>query len=296
MKYQFSFLYTASLILLLSACQAQVSPDKELIMKDVIYLASDEMEGRNTDTPGNEKARIYLINRFKEVGLKPIKEDYESPFTFEGIMKEYNGVNLIGKIPGKMDKAIIITAHYDHVGVKKEKIYNGADDNASGVAGLLAMARYFNVNQPNHTLIFVAFDAEELGLQGAKHFVKNLPIPKEDITVNVNMDMISRSDKNEIYAAGTYHYPQFKEILNKVNESSSVKLSLGHDSPNLGHNDWTQSSDHGPFHNAGIPFIYFGVEDHPDYHKPTDVAEKIKPEFLEGTISLILEAIKKIDQ
>lgn len=191
---------------------------------------------------------------------------------------------------------IVVTAHYDHIGIKDGKIYNGADDNASGISGLLAIARYFKAKRPRHTLIFVAFDAEEKGLRGAKHFVNNLPVQKDMIKLNVNMDMISRSDQNEMYAVGTYHYPHLKNALDEVAETALIKLSLGHDRPELGSNDWTYSSDHAPFHQKGIPFIYFGVEDHEDYHEHTDVAEKINPEFLTNTIITILETIKKLDQ
>ncbi|MGB3468873.1 MAG: M28 family peptidase, partial [Cyclobacteriaceae bacterium] len=97
-------------------------------------------------------------------------------------------------------------------------------------------------------------------------------------------------------AAGTHHYPQFKALLIAVNQNSKVQLSLGHDSPDLVYNDWTYSSDHGPFHRVGIPFLYFGVEDHADYHKPTDDVSKIEPSFLEGTVTLILDVVRKIDE
>lgn len=295
-----TFYFTLYFILLLvTACNAQTKPDGQQIMKDVKYLASDELEGRNSGSEGGKKARAYVIKRFREVGLSPVKNDsYESPFSFKSYSSSevLQGVNIIGQIKGKTDEVIVITAHYDHIGVKNGNIHNGADDNASGVSGLLAIATYFKENPPQHTLIFVAFDAEENGLRGAKHFVNNFPVDQEKVKLNINMDMISRSDKNEIYAAGTYHYPHLKKVLEEVAKNSPVKLSLGHDKPELGHDDWTNSSDHGPFHEKGIPFIYFGVEDHEDYHKPTDDAEKINPQFLTNTITTILETIKKFDQ
>ncbi len=279
-----------------TACSGQELPNKDQLMKDVNYLASDQLKGRETGTAGNKMARDYVIARFEDLGIKKIGDAFTSDFNFKRNGIKNKGVNVIGKIDGKVDSSIIITAHYDHEGVKNGQIYNGADDNASGVAGLLAIAKYFIQNKPNHNLIFVAFDAEEKGLQGARHFVKNMPLDIKKILLNVNMDMISRSDKNEIYVAGTYHYPQYKEILISANSTSNIKLFMGHDSPELGHNDWTTSSDHGPFHKVGIPFLYFGVEDHADYHQPTDDASKINPEFLEGTTNLILDVILKIDQ
>lgn len=272
------------------------------IMSDITYLASDELGGRATETVGNEKAREYILKRFNHLGLKKIGDSYLQPFSFSRTVAadsrevvEMNGQNVIGMISGKTDKYIVITAHYDHLGVKDGKIYNGADDNASGTAGLLAIAAHFSKQTPNHHLIFAAFDAEEKGLQGAKYFVENMELSKEAILLNVNMDMISRSDKNELYACGTSYYPQFKPILEKVGKASKVSLKFGHDDPKLGYNDWTFSSDHGPFHRAEIPFVYFGVEDHEDYHKDSDESDKINPEFVNNTVALITEFVQQVD-
>lgn len=273
------------------------------VMSDIEYLASDELSGRETGTPGNEMAREYLLQRFTSIGLGKQGDSYLQPFSFPQSVSAdsrevvtMEGKNLIGHVSGTTDKYIIVTAHYDHIGLIKDKIHNGADDNASGTAGLLSLAQYFRENPPRNNIIFVAFDAEEKGLQGAKYFVANLDIPKESILLNVNMDMISRSDKNEIYACGTSYYPQFKPLLQKVNKKSPVSLMFGHDDPKLGYNDWTFSSDHGPFHKAEIPFVYFGVEDHEDYHKHTDEADKIDPNFVQNTVNLIRDFVQVVDQ
>src|SRR5690606_3119976 len=137
---------------------------------------------------------------------------------------------------------------------------------------------------------------EERGLQGARHFVANLPVAKESIVLNVNMDMLSRSDKGELYAAGTFHYPQFKPALEAVKKKAKVKLLLGHDDPKLGRNDWTNQSDHAAFHREKIPFIYFGVEDHADYHRPTDEYANIQPEFYVKAVETVLALISEIDK
>lgn len=268
------------------------------VMSDIQYLASDELEGRETGTIGNEKAREYLLKRFKSLGLEKEDDSYFQPFTFETEDEgtQLDGKNLVGTIPGETNKYIIITAHYDHIGVIDGEIYNGADDNASGTAGLLAIAAYFQKNPPKNNLVFVACDAEEKGLQGAKYFVKNLSVPKEAILLNVNMDMISRSDKNEVYACGTNYFPHFKPLLKKTGKKSPIKLKFGHDDPKLGHDDWTFSSDHGPFYSAGIPFIYFGVEDHEDYHQHTDEIDKIDPDFVQNTVGLITDFVKRVDK
>ena len=110
------------------------------------------------------------------------------------------------------------------------------------------------------------------------------------------MDMISRNDKNELYATGTFHYPNFKPYLETVQKKAPVKLKFGHDDPKLGRDDWTFQSDHGVFHRKKIPFIYFGVEDHKDYHKPTDVFQNIQPKFYVNAVETIVMAVKSIDE
>ena len=135
-----------------------------------------------------------------------------------------------------------------------------------------------------------------MGLQGAKHFVDEPTVLLENIILNVNMDMIGRNVNNEIYICGTYHYPQLKKPLKKIARKSALKVSFGHDEPNHKKlDDWTRSSDHGPFHQKKIPFLYFGEEDHPDYHKPGDDFENIMPEFYGETIRLIIQSIERLD-
>ena len=269
------------------------------LLRDVEYLSSDELEGRSADLPSMQKARDYVEKRFKESRLKPLENSYKQEFqiTERGSDKKFPGVNFIGEIKGKKqaDKFIVITAHYDHEGVRDAEIYNGADDNASGTAALFAIAKYFSKKKPNHSLIFVAFDAEEKGLQGARHFVANLPVAKESVVLNINMDMISRNDKGELYAAGAFHYPQFKPILEAAQKKAKVKLLLGHDDPKLGRDNWTNQSDHAAFHAAKIPFIYFGVEDHKDYHRPRDDFANIQPEFYVKAVETIIIAVKSTD-
>lgn len=272
--------------------------DAKTLLKDLKYLSSDELKGRETGTAESVLARNYVLKRFKESGVEPFKKDYLQKFSFTDRREnKIDGVNVVGFIKGKnkSNKYIVVTAHYDHVGIQKGEIYNGADDNATGTSALFAVAKYFKKNKPNYSIIFAAFDAEEKGLQGARYFVDNLPVKQEDILLNINMDMIGRNDKNELYATGTFHYPNLKPYLETVQKNAPVKLLFGHDSPDLGRDDWTFQSDHGAFHRKKIPFIYFGVEDHKDYHKPTDDFEFIQPRFYVNAVETILMAIKQID-
>jgi len=122
-------------------------------------------------------------------------------------------------------------------------------------------------------------------------------VPLEKIKVNLNMDMVARADKGELVACGTFFYPQLKPHLEGLT-SEKIKLVFGHDDPEKykGQDNWTFSSDHGPFHRAKIPFIYFGVEDHKDYHQPTDDFELVNPEVYQACVKLIIQAAEKIDK
>lgn len=270
--------------------------DAAQLLRDIQTLSADEMEGRSPARPSMVKTRDYIEKRFKESGVDAKRQEFE--IKLRDSKEMLKGINFIGQIKGRKnpDKYIVVTAHYDHDGVKKGEIYNGADDNASGAAALFAIASYFTKNPPEHSIILVAFDAEEMGLLGAKHFVANLPVKKKLVIVNVNMDMISRSDKGELWAGGAYHYPQLKPLLERAQKKASVKLLLGHDDPKLGaYDDWTLQSDHAVFHLEKIPFIYFGVDNHKDYHTPNDDFANIDPTFYVKAVETIIETLKIID-
>lgn len=274
--------------------------DADQLLKDIAYLASDELEGRKPLSEGSLKARKLFTNRFKSMGLTSQFRDYTQYFDFrnrrDGLLYE-KAANIVGFIPGETtENLIVIMAHYDHLGRKGDKIFNGADDNASGAAAVLALAQYFSENRPQHSMMFVALDAEEMGHQGAKALVEDFPFPIEQVILNINMDMISRNDDNQLYAVGTYHYPHLKSIISKVSEGRRPTLLFGHDEPEMGRDDWTLASDHAQFHLKGIPFIYFGVEDHEDYHKETDTFENIHPEFYIDVVNLILDIIISLDK
>lgn len=293
---------TKVLLTVLMVCvllvEAQELYDEGAIITNLKFLSSDSLKGRQTGTPENAIARNFVIEKFKQLKLTPFGNSYELPFEFENRGgAKIKGVNVAGWIKGNKDSYIVISAHYDHVGVRNEKVYNGADDNASGTSALFAIIEYFGKHKPEHNLIIVAFDAEEMGLRGASAFVANPPVPLEKIKVNLNMDMVSRADKGELVACGIFYYPQLKPYLEGV-ASDKVKLVFGHDDPEKykGQDNWTFSSDHGPFHRAKIPFIYFGVEDHKDYHQPTDDFELVNPEVYQACVKLIIQAAEKIDK
>ena len=283
--------------LLLSAMAQSQTIDRSKLLSDIRTLSSEKFEGRRTGTPGNRLAADYISKRFSEIGLKSFQDGFRHPFTFKNRAEESkNGTNLIAYVKGKTDKVIVVSAHYDHLGSNDSTLYYGADDNASGVGAMLAFAGYFRKNRPLHTLLFIAFDAEESGLRGAAHFVSEPVVSKKNIVLNVNMDMISHNDKKELYASGTYKHPELKSIIQGVDKNTGIKILFGHDLPDSGKDDWTMQSDQGAFARANIPFIYFGVEDHKHYHKPTDTFENINQDFYYGATTAILKSIVKLDK
>jgi Zn-dependent M28 family amino/carboxypeptidase len=272
--------------------------DSASLIRHLAFLTSREAAGRETATPGNQLAQGYIFHQFDSLQLVKPGDSYLQPFKL-GNDTGKTGHNVMGIIRGSKypDSYIAITAHYDHLGIRDGVIYYGADDNASGSANLLTLMEYFKKNQPKHSLLFVAFDAEEKGLLGSRYFVDNLPVPPSSILMDVNMDMISRNDKNEIYATGIFPYPFLKKYVDTAQLLSPVNIRFGHDDPSKGgQQDWTTQSDHYPFHQKKIPFLYFGVEDHADYHKPSDTFDKIDKSFYYQVSSMIANTILVIDR
>lgn len=271
-------------------------------------LASDALEGRAVGTPGNEAARGFILKWYEDVGLLPFTPSgYEYPFPVlprpERICgaepTERTGVNLLARIPGRTPgegPVMVLTAHFDHLGVCDGEIYNGADDNASGTAALLAIAEWLVRNPPQHDVVIAALDAEEHGLLGARSLVRMPELEIERVALNINMDMVSRSEVGELYAAGTYHTPELRPLIEEIAARAPVTLLMGHDRPEDGPDDWTLQSDHGPFHLSGIPFLYFGVEDHDGYHNPTDTFDAITPDFYVRAVDTIVQVVRAADQ
>ena len=283
---------------------AQEAPalDREQLLEDLRILAADDMEGREVATEGNARARAYIIERLEGIGAGPVNGDYEHSFTFSlprNPDEDITGVNILAQIEGTSDSArtLVVTAHYDHEGMRDGQIWNGADDNASGVASVLAIAADFVANPPEHDVIFAFVDAEERGLQGARAFVANPPIPVENITFNLNMDMVAMSQDRILWAVGTYHYPFLVPMVEEVAARADVSMPMGYDEPTEEPGgDWTLLTDSGAFHVAGIPFIYLGVDFHPHYHQPTDTYENMTLDFFQDASAAILDFAREADE
>ncbi|MDF1769303.1 M20/M25/M40 family metallo-hydrolase [Maricaulis sp.] len=284
-----------------AAEQAAWTLDRSQLLTDLQVLAADDMEGRAVATDGNARARAYIITRLEAMGAEPVDGNYEHPFSFESRRtgEKVDGINILARIDGSSDsdRTMVVTAHYDHVGMRDGQIWNGADDNASGVASVLAVAEMFLAEPPEHDVIIALVDAEENGLQGARAFVENPPIPAEDITFNLNMDMVAMSTDRILWAVGTYHYPFLTPIVDEVAERASVSMPMGYDEPTEEPGgDWTNLTDSGAFHAAGIPFIYLGVDFHPHYHQPTDTYENMTLDFFQDAAAAVADFARVSDE
>lgn len=272
--------------------------DSVQLLGDLFRLSHDSMGGRAAMTPENAKARAYLVSELRRLGVAPVAASYEMPFAMprRGRPDSVRGVNVVAQVRGTRypERVIVVSAHYDHVPPRNGNVYNGADDNASGTAALLQMAAHFQRQKPEHTLIFAFFDAEEMGLLGARAFVANPPVPLAQIAANVNMDMVARGDNGTLWAVGTTPHPVMKPIIQALVPVAPVTIKMGFDT-GTGRDNWTALSDQGAFHAQGIPFVYFGVEDHADYHEPTDDPEKVNAGWYYNAARSIAAFVTRLD-
>ncbi|WP_113908343.1 M28 family peptidase [Aliidiomarina celeris] len=271
----------------------------ERLMADVTWLADAEREGRLQGSNGGIAARNYIAQRFHELGLEPAgTEGYFHPFTTS---VTDNAANVVGIVPGTRPnlRTLVLTAHYDHLGVRDGDIYHGADDNASGVAAILEIARFLQQYPNQHPIMIIALDSEERGIQGSRALFSTGFLAPETIAFNLNLDMLSRDTEQLLYAVGTYHRPWLTPLVRRVQLESGAKLLMAHDRPRrkAGNTpDWTTASDHVAFHEQNIPFLYLGVADHNDYHRPTDTADRVDIEFFRATSETALSFVLLIDQ
>ncbi|MES2307168.1 MAG: M28 family peptidase [Gemmatimonadota bacterium] len=280
--------------------------DSVALLSDVAAISADSMGGRAIGSLGSAKVRDFLAARFDALGLETVAPGriHKVPVTSTSArLKDVkSGANIVGLIKGSAfpDQYIVVTAHYDHLGIGRpvngDSIYNGADDNGSGTAALAILARHFLRVRPTHSIIFAAVDGEESGMWGSRFFVSAPTVPLDQILLNVNLDMVGRNVNNELYAAGPGKYPLLTPLLEATVDCAPIHLTIGHDRASAGPgNDWTGQSDQGAFHAKGIPFVYFGEEDHPDYHRPSDHADKLMPAFYVGALRTVADFIRRFD-
>lgn len=279
------------------------------LYKHIEVLSSDSLEGRETGKPGQKMAAEYIANQFKKIGIPPYKrktyyqkfkvkserhickcDDCDLAF-FKRIFKSnqtIRGENVLGYIEGSdlKDELLIITAHYDHLGKHDSLIFNGADDDASGVSAALEIAEAFMLAKkaghgPRRSILIMPVSGEEKGLLGSRYYTDNPIYPLENTVANLNIDMIGRLDDwhdngNYVYLIGSDRLSYDLHNLNEKINDDYIRIDLDYrfndkDDPNR----YYYRSDHYNFAKNNIPVIFYFNGVHEDYHKPSDTIEKI---------------------
>jgi Zn-dependent M28 family amino/carboxypeptidase len=267
-------------------------------MADVHFLAADERAGRKPDTPGSEAARDYIVERLLTIGVEKFPG---SPWrrAYAGFTEEhdrYDGVNVVAQVPGTQlrEDWIVLTAHYDHLGVVDGKTYNGADDNASGVAAALAISELVAKQPLQHSLAVVFLDGEELDFSGARGFFSSPPIPPSQMALNINLDMVARGDNGILWAVRVSPDERLTRPIATVAQDAAVCLEFGHDGSD-GRQNWQTLSDHRVFAEWSVPFVYFGVDEHDDYHEPSDDVKKIDEVWFTAAVETLESTLRALD-
>ncbi len=301
-------------ICLLVSCKTDLKnlePVKGNMKADVVYLASDDLQGRETGTSYELQAADYIAKRMKESGLepkgnagtyfqtfsfKPSSDPHqEAAFTDEKGDAFLTGTNVLGYIDNGAAQTVVIGAHYDHLGMggegslhrEGEAVHNGADDNASGVAVMLDLAYELKTSEKKgNNYLFMAFSGEEMGLLGSNYFTKNPTITLDSITYMINMDMVGRLNEEKTLAVyGTGTSPRWNQIINAVNKDFNLALNESGVGP----------SDHTSFYLNDIPVLHFFTGQHEDYHKPGDDADKLNYDGMQKISDYILRITAEFD-
>ncbi|HTU19656.1 MAG TPA: M20/M25/M40 family metallo-hydrolase [Gemmataceae bacterium] len=292
--------YSASLP---AASESELSPDihtREL-RAHVYRLASPEFLGRRG--PGAARTSRHLAEAFKRLELKPAfgESYYQSipSLLTEGTSKasvigRNVGAILPGSDPKLKDEWILLSAHFDHLGKRGEVLYPGADDNATGVAMLLEVAEYFALSKekPRRTIAFISFDQEEAGLRGSMYFAAHPPLSFRNLKAFLTADMLGRSMANVmdeyVFLMGSERSTHLRRLVEKTAVPRGLKIGR------LGADLVGTRSDYGPFRDRKIPFLFFSTGQHPDYHSPSDVPERIDYQKLQRICVYIRDVVKRL--
>jgi hypothetical protein len=262
---------------------------------DVTTLASPEFEGRRGE--GGRKTVEFLVGRFRELGLAPL---FEGGFTQDipapepgQIFGRNVGARLVGCDPALRDEWVIVSAHFDHLGVRDGVLYPGADDDASGVAMVLEVARSLAqaADKPRRSVMFLGFDLEEVGLWGSRYFVEHSPVPLDRVALFVTADMIGRSLGGVcdpfVFVIGSEHAPGLRPWIDRASAGKPLSIGL------FGTDVVGTRSDYGPFRSRKVPYLFFSTGENPCYHKPTDTADTLDYAKLEAITQLILGVLRE---
>lgn len=267
------------------------------------FLASDELQGREAGFHGSRVTSEYIVSLLQWMGVSPLADSYFQPFDAyrkerqkkgrlevhpdsiaklkQEVHQKLSMRNVLGMIPGKNTKEyVIVGAHFDHLGIDPaldgDQIYNGADDNASGVSAVLQIARAFLASgqQPERNVIFAFWDGEEKGLLGSKYFVQTCPFLSQ-IKGYLNFDMIGRNNKPQQPKQVVYFYTAAHPVFGDWLKEDIRKYSLQLEPDYRAWENPIGGSDNGSFAKVGIPIIWYHTDGHPDYHQPSDHADRL---------------------
>ena len=271
-----------------------------LPLDDIKFLSDDRLAGRLTGSPGADTAAAYLARRFRAVGLQPAAGGWFQTFTVprDAPAAEHAHVaglktsNVIGLLPGRdpvlRNEAVIVGAHYDHLGLggfgsldpdSTGKVHNGADDNASGAAMLIQIAARLAAMPPARTVIFIAFTGEELGLLGSSYYVKQPIYPLSTTLAMINLDMVGRLRQKRLIVYGSRTAKEFPALLDSLNWHAGLDLKA--------QGDGYGPSDQSSFYAAGRPVLHFFTDLHEDYHRTTDDWQKINVQGLDQVAAFV---------
>ena len=287
--------------------EAVVRADSARVRSDIQYLASDALEGRGTGTAGNDSAAAFAARRYSTLGLEPLGPGYLQRFTARPAMAAHSGVaaelrtqNVVAFLRGTdaalRGQVIVIGAHIDHLGRStagaldpeaRDVIRNGADDNASGTAAVLELARLFSARPARRSLLFVNFSGEELGLLGSQYFVEHPPVPLDSVEAMLNFDMVGRLRGDSVIVYGVSTAREMPAVLDSANAGIGLFVR--------GIGDGLGPSDHSSFFARNIPVLHFFTNVHEDYHRATDDADKINAAGAAKVVSLAERVVREID-
>lgn len=281
------------------------------VLEHLQNLSSDQFAGRKFSSQGSIQSQSYLVSVLKAMAIPAFNDRYRHSFEQSGFFQTKQGTNIIAYIPGThhADEFIMLSAHYDHLGTKQNKIYNGADDNASGMAALLHYAKLLKQKPLKHSVILLFTDGEEVNLLGAKAFVAEQKKLLSKIKLNINLDMIAGSkrtkrlrfiNKDLAQILSAQALVDFNHYQGHLKNTSNVHLTAGFRGmksagSSLNRTNWRMASDHGVFSKAGIAFIYFGVGTHKNYHSEFDDYAHINQRFYLAAVDVIFQQLTYLD-
>ncbi len=283
--------------------------DSTAIRNDIAYLASDKLEGRLTGTRGNDSAAAFIARRYASLKLTAGYPGYFQKFVAKSAASVHMGDTagrptqnvvaiLRGSDPKLAGQYIVIGAHFDHLGrdtlfsmdrEAKNAIRNGADDNASGTAAVMQMARMLSLSHPRRSVIFANFSGEEEGLLGSEYFVSNPPVALDSIMAMINFDMVGRLKDEKLLVYGTATATELAALLDSANVKATTPLKV------QGSGDGFGSSDQSSFYARNIPVLHFFTDIHDDYHRATDDVEKINASGEARVVDLAYRLVASID-